>query len=79
MLRITKMPDVTKLEEMVNESCGNVYLVLSDDDKIGLKGNEDIWKFMKATKPEGSLDLSFEDPRDVRPFIALMMNAKYAV
>ena len=52
MLRITKMPDVTKLEEMVNESCGNVYLVLSDDDKIGLKGNEDIWKFMKATKPE---------------------------
>ena len=78
MLRITKMPDVTKLEEMVNESCGNVYLVLSDDDKIGLKGNEDIWNFMKATMPEDSLDLSLEDPRDVRPFIALMMNAKYA-
>ena len=78
MLKMTKMPDVRKLEEMVNGSNGNVYLVLSDNDKIGLKGNEDIWKFMRAARPEASLNLSFEDPRDARPFIALMMNAKYA-
>ncbi len=73
-LKFYLTPDIEKFTNLIEQSCGNVLLRLSDNSLRNLKDNQEAAKFLKqeADRRHG-VEIHLTDTKDYFKFVNFMM------
>jgi len=73
-LKFYLTPNIEKFKRLIEQSCGNVLLRLSDNSLRNLKGDQEAAKFLKQEADRGhSVEIHLTDTKDYFKFVNFMM------
>ncbi len=73
-LKFYLTPNIEKFTSLIEQSCGNVLLRLSDNSLRNLKDNQEAAKFLKQEADRGhGMEIHLTDTKDYFKFVNFMM------
>ncbi len=78
MFKIMSIPNTDRFFQVVEASCGNVFLQLPDNTRCDLKRDHTARQLLRAMHPgQEGLCIRLTNPSDLSGFVRYMMEASY--